>query len=378
MNDRKNRLGLLGFRPGPGGIGRVMITLMQALLRQGVAIDLLLPPGETPDVDELGRGLATWTLDTDDAALGHRQLAHYLAVRQPHALLSNRDQAHALLAAHPWTEPRPRIAFRIGTDVPEKLRRSNPLTAPWKARRMASLYRRADLLIGNTPSIARSIRRMLGRGPAPPVEAIWNPIDAERVRRLAEVSTIHPPIHPWITHQQSPLIVSVGRLVRAKDYGTLLRALARLGADDHDPRLIICGEGNQRRSLEALADRLDIADRVDLVGHQTNPFPFMAAADLFVISSLFEGGNNALIEALTLGTPCVSTDCPSGPADLLEAGRLGPLVPVGDHRALAEAMRRTLAAPLPAQSLQAGAERFDAGRAASAYRRALGLAGSAS
>jgi len=375
---------MLGFRAGAGGIGRVMVTLMRGLLRRGVEIDLLLPAGDYPDLDEVAGAVSIHPLETGSPERARSQLRAYLADRRPRALLSNRDLTHALLAAHDWgahggahdggahdgKTDRPRIGLRIGTDVPEKLRRQNPLSAPLKRRQLARLYQAADVLIAISPGVGDALRGMLRGRPGPEIRTIWNPVDAERVRRAAQ----QPVVHRWLSDRPGPLIVSVGRLVRAKNYTLLLRALARI-AEPLDARLIICGEGNQRRRLETLAERLGIAGRVDLPGHVANPFPLMAAADLFVVSSLFEGGNNALMEAMTLGIRCVSTDCRSGPGDVLAGGALGPLVPVGDDRALADAMRRGLSDPVDRAALLAGAERFDLDDSARAYALALGLSG---
>ncbi|MCF7996314.1 MAG: glycosyltransferase, partial [Chromatiaceae bacterium] len=204
--------------------------------------------------------------------------------------------------------------------------------------------------------------------PSPRIETILNPVDTETIARLAS----EPILHPWLKQKPGPIIVSVGRLVRAKHFGLLLRAFALLPTA-LDARLMICGQGGQHDRLQALATRLGIADRIELLGYQPNPFRYVAAADLFVCSSLFEGSSNALIEALALGTPCVSTDCPSGARDILDDGRLGPLVPVDDPVALAEAMRSVLEKPLPAEQLRAGAGRFDPHHSAARYAEVLGL-----
>ncbi|WP_201244737.1 glycosyltransferase [Halochromatium salexigens] len=364
---------MIGFRQGSGGVGRVMTTLIDALLDTGIDIDLLLPSAEHPDLSALRGEVNRFVIDLDRLKQAEPTLLAYLRQRQPDAILSNRDQSHRLLLRRTLDGERPFTAFRVGTNIPERLKRNSPWTAAWNGWRLAVLYRQVDLLIGISSGVSAALTRMLNQGPRwrrhqPRIETILNPVDAEAIARLAG----EPVSHPWLKQKIGPVIVSVGRLVRAKQFSLLLRAFALL-PPAMNARLMICGGGGQHERLLALAARLGIADRIELLGYQSNPFRYVAAADLFVCSSVFEGANNALLEALTLGTPCVSTDCPSGPREILNDGRLGPLVPVDDPVALAEAMRSVLEAPLPAERLRAGAARFDPQRSAARYAEVLGL-----
>lgn len=369
----RRRLAMIGFRQGSGGVGRVMTTLIDALLNAGIDIDLLLPSAEHPDLSALRGEVNRFVIDLDQLKRAESTLLAYLRQRRPDAILSNRDQSHRLLLRRKLNGERPFTAFRVGTNIPERLKRNSPWTAAWNGWRLATLYREVDLLIGISAGVSAALTRMLNQGPRwrrhqPRIETILNPVDAEAIARLAG----EPVSHPWLKQKIGPVIVSVGRLVRAKQFSLLLRAFALL-PPAMNARLMICGGGGQHERLLALAARLGIADRIELLGYQSNPFRYVAAADLFVCSSVFEGANNALLEALTLGTPCVSTDCPSGPREILDDGRLGPLVPVDDPVALAEAMRSVLETPLPAERLRAGAERFDPQRSAARYAQVLGL-----
>ena len=164
----------------------------------------------------------------------------------------------------------------------------------------------------------------------------------------------------------------MGRLQEQKDFPTLIRAFA-LVRQGRPCRLVILGDGGGRMGLLNLIDGLGLAGDVDLAGFQTNPYPFLARAALFALSSAWEGSPNALTEAMALGIPVVSTDCPSGPRELLDGGRFGPLVPVADAPALAAAMASTLDRPLPSETLKAAVSEYNQETSARHYLAALGV-----
>lgn len=191
---------------------------------------------------------------------------------------------------------------------------------------------------------------------------LYNPAVNERMRTGAG----QPATHPWLTNKQSPVILGVGRLAREKDYATLLRALARLRRE-LDARLIIIGDGPLRQALQKQARSLTIDDHVAWVGWDDNPFAYMAAADLLVLSSRWEAFGNVLVEAMACGCPVIATQGSGGPAEILENGRHGPLVPIGDDKAMAHAMAATLANPPDSQALIRRSEDFSAEAAAERY-----------
>jgi glycosyltransferase involved in cell wall biosynthesis len=181
------------------------------------------------------------------------------------------------------------------------------------------------------------------------VQVIYNPVITQAALAVAR----QKPDHPWLGPNQPPVILGAGRLTAQKDFGTLIRAFAKLRQQER-ARLIILGEGEDRPGLEALAEELGVRPEVDLPGFRADAMAYMAHSALFVLSSAWEGLPTVLIEALAAGTPVVATDCPSGPDEILQGGRLGTLVPVGDHLQLAEAMLDTLRrrpGPIAAETL---------------------------
>ncbi|PQP01657.1 MULTISPECIES: glycosyltransferase [Pseudomonas] len=179
------------------------------------------------------------------------------------------------------------------------------------------------------------------------------------------------PSHRWLREKSTPVIVAVGRLARQKGFDVLIEAFARL-ADPH-ARLIIFGEGALRPQLLEQAAALGVADRFDLPGYTVDPLAEVAAADCFVLSSRFEGSPNALVEAMSTGTPVVSTHCPYGPQEILDNGAIAPLVAVDDADALARAITQELTLPRHAnrQARIDATTRFMNTRAAKTYLDAL-------
>ena len=186
------------------------------------------------------------------------------------------------------------------------------------------------------------------------VHIIYNPVTSPNITIQAKKSVNHP----WIGSADFKIILSVNRLHPQKDLPTLLRAFAEVVKLKQSSRLIILGQGPEENKLKKIADKLGIRNTVDFVGFQQNSFSWMDKADVFVLSSLFEGCPNTLIEAMACETPVVSTDCQSGPREILKDGRLGRLVQVGNHKELASAILETLKNPVSSKVLRERAQDF--------------------
>lgn len=194
------------------------------------------------------------------------------------------------------------------------------------------------------------------------ISVIYNPVWSPEIEILAgqPVSLI------WPVQKDMPVIISAGRFSSEKDFSTLIQAFAKL-RKKHQAKLILLGEGSLRASLEDLAKQLGVIDDLTMPGFVENPFAYLARADVFVLPSLHEGFGNVLVEAMACGTPVVSTNCPSGPREILDGGRYGALVPVGDADALAAAIEQQFDNPTPAELLKTRAREFSVEKAAGAY-----------
>jgi glycosyltransferase involved in cell wall biosynthesis len=194
-----------------------------------------------------------------------------------------------------------------------------------------ALYRFADRVIAVSNGIRSDLIEEFNVA-ANKIQVIYNPVDINRITELSSV----PPEHPFFK-SDVPVVVAVGRLVWQKGFDTLLRAF-NLVIQEMDARLIVIGEGLEKESLEQMVQDFGITDKAFLIGFQRNPYQFLSGADVFVLSSNFEGLPMVILEAIACGTPVIATDCKSGPREILQDGKFGFLVPVGDERALSKAI----------------------------------------
>lgn len=317
---------------GGGGAERVALEIIDELLAAGHGVDLVLVqatgelmplvPSTVQIVDLKARRMR-------DALL---PLARYLRREQPHAMQVSM-----------WPLTTIAIAARLLSRTPTRIVTSDHISfaSAGAGLRLAVgltaglLYRFADHRVVVSEAALRELAELTEMDPGK-FETIYNPLSVpEEIRPTAEAEGA------W--GGAGPRILTVGSLKRAKNHALLLRAFARL--DRKDARLLILGDGPLRGELQALAADLGIARRLVMPGFALDPWPYYASADLFVLSSDWEGLPMVLIEALAAGLPIVSTDCPSGPREMLDGGRFGTLVPTGDEAGLAAAMAKALQAP---------------------------------
>ncbi len=368
MVERRPDIAFFGFRGGAGGISNVMLNLMNSASRLGLEVDLLLNNTEIPELARVVPAVRRVELGRATGLAGSLPLARYLSTHRPRAVLTNRERANRALAlALSMSRHRPKVVFRVGMPVSTALRRRGPLKRALRRFSMVLAYRRADLVIANSGKVAQDLTREIGVR-SQKIAVLPNPTVApDLAKRAAE-----PCDHPWFQGGETPVILGIGRLARQKDFATLIRAFHRLRRR-RPARLVILGEGKERGNLTRLIQELGLEGKVDLPGFASNPFCYLARADLFVLSSAWEGSPNVLIEALACGTPVVATDCPSGPREILRGGEVAPLVAVGDWEGLARAMEGCLTSPPSPHLLKEAARPFDALEATRRYLEEMGL-----
>ncbi len=351
-----------------GGAERVVINVARGLAAEGQAIDLVVGDAAGPYRDEPLGEVRLIDLGCRRLATAWWPLTRYLRRERPAVLLSALDHANVLAVwARRLAGGRPPVVISVHNSPISNRQHSHGL----KRRTVMPLlirlsYRHADGVVTVSAGVADEVAA--GTGVArESIEVIYNPVDLARVRRLAEAE----PEHPWLAPGQPPVILGVGRLVPQKDFATLLAAFA-LVRQARPARLLILGEGELRPALEALVQQLGLEDSVALPGFAANPYAPMARARLLALSSAWEGFGNVVVEALACGTPVVSTDAPHGPAEILDGGRWGRLVAVGDAAGLATAIIETLDDEPDRAALQGRAGDFSVATAAARYRAVLG------
>lgn len=343
-----------------GGAQRVFLTIANALHARGHSVDMVLAMAAGEFLDEISPGVNIVDLGAPRMARAVPRLVSYLRRERPVSLLSTLPHANLAAVAARRLARVPTRVFVREANTPSKA-----LQSGFKSRAMASLlplcYRAADGVIAVSQGVARDAAALGNLEPGR-IHVIPNPVDVDEIRRRAAL----PLNHRWFAPGEPPVILGVGRLIPQKDFHTLIRALKHVRST-RPCRLVILGEGPDRAELEGFADGLGVASAVEFPGYVSNPFAFMARADVFALTSAWEGMPNVLIQAIACGCPSVSTDCPSGPREILRDGRDGRLVAVGDALAMGDAILKTLQDPLDSQSLQRRAADFDVDKIVGGY-----------
>jgi glycosyltransferase involved in cell wall biosynthesis len=336
MGDRIKVLFFISSLDG-GGAERVMVNLLGNI--EGSRIEpvlvLLYPAATSPYREYLSENIRIIVVERSTNSFFEKIKQFILFIRsvhkeRPRILLSmlTHNNLMALCAG---------ILLRIRVIVCEHITLGEDIKTE-EGKRMLGvpvaplvkiLYGYADRVIAVSEGIKRNLIEEF-RIPARKIRVIYNPIDSAAI---TELSTI-PPEHPFF-QGRAPVVMGAGRLVTQKRFDILIKAFSSV-AKEMDARLIILGEGPGREALQKLVRDLGMEDKVSLAGFHGNPYQFLSRADVFVLSSGYEGLPMVILEAMACGVPVISTDCRSGPREILQNGRCGLLVPVGDEAALSK------------------------------------------
>jgi glycosyltransferase involved in cell wall biosynthesis len=322
-----------------GGAERVTINLLQGLAERGYPVDLVLVELEGALVRQIPAGVRVIDLRAPRVLRSILPLARYLREERPRALISSMHHANviALLAASLSRQSTP-VLVTVHTTLSQKPRRALADALLWP-QLIRILYRKAKAIVAVSEGAADDLART-ARIPREQIQVIYNPVITPAMARSGHTA----PDHAWFAPGQPPVVLGVGRLTWAKDFPTLIRAFAEIRRE-RPARLMILGEGEERPALEAIVQELGVSSEVSLPGFQADALAYMANSSVFVLSSVTEALPTVLVEALAMGARVVATDCPSGPREILQQGRLGRLVPVGDERSMATAILGALDQP---------------------------------
>lgn len=378
-----------------GGAERMMLNLAVEFASRGHRVDLVLARREGHYLDDVPETVRVVDLGVrsvlpalpwlarDPAIASHLvpavfraqlpwvfgaipPLVDYLRQSRPDALLSALNFSNLVAL---WSRRLANVPTRIVVSernmLSVRVERVKARTVRALPPLVRAFYPWADAIGAVSSGVASDLAAVLGVAPER-IAVTYNPVVTPAIERGAR----EDPKHPWFAPDAPPVILSAGKQKPQKDFGTLIDAFARVRRE-RSARLVILGDGDERPALEAQVSRLGLTDDVWMPGFVQNPFAYMARARVFALSSAWEGLPGVLIQALACGCPAVSTDCPSGPAEILESGALGGLVPVHDPDAMARAISAALDAPVDREKLRVRAEFFSARNSGDRYLRLL-------
>lgn len=345
-----------------GGAERVMTNLAVGFKKSGFEVDLVLVDSSGPFRELIPKDIHIVDLKSSRVLYSLFKLINYLKTIKPDVVISAMDHQNIVTL---WAIQIAKIkAVKIITvhidwlGFYHRLKLSKDKILPLLMRRF---YQCADHIVAVSRGTALGLSKITGI-PLDRITVIYNPAVTPDILQKAN----EPLEHPWFSPGQPPVILGVGRLTPQKDFETLIEAF-KIIRDIRPSRLLILGEGEEHYKLESLVKYMNLQDDVALLGFEKNPYKYMKRASVLVLSSVYEGFANVLVEAMALGTSVVSTNCPSGPAEILDNGLYGPLVDVGNPQQLAEAILKVLDNPLDKNILMQRGMEFSLDKIASQY-----------
>ncbi len=353
---------------GHSGVDRAMKHLIPAILDRGYPVDLLHVRKHGPYIEAKLPGLNIIDLGSKHVYPSLPAVVRYLKREQPFVMLSDKDRVNRTAIFSKWLAGvNTRLVLSSGTTISIDLASRDWLDRWLQRTSMGKLYPYADEVIVTSKGVADDMADYTGLA-RNRISVVPSPVVASTLF----TDKLPRPDHPWFQPGEPPVILGVGELGHRKDFATLIRAFAGV-RKIRNCRLVILGKGKQHEMLLALAEELGLSEDVDLAGFQPNPYAFMQHAAVFAFASLWEGLGFVLIEALAVGTPVVSTDCPSGPREILQEGKYGALIRLGDDQQMAKEIINALDNPLSKETLQEAAKAYEIETSTSAYLASFDL-----
>ncbi len=353
----------------PGGIERCMLNLASGFIQHEIDVDLVIADYRGDFISKIPEEVNVVDLDVTRVLKSISPLREYLTNTEPDVLLSGHTHANiASVIAGKISRVETTVAIGIHNTHSLSKSSSQGFTSNIIRLLYPRLYSHADHVIAVSKGAKQDIVRNTSLR-ANDVSVIHNPVVTiglhEEASKLAD--------NRWLNDESIDVVLSVGRLAEQKDFETLLRAFEKVSEQNARARLLIVGTGSKESQLRAVVSELGIEKQVKLVGYVDNLYAYMNAADVFVLSSKWEGFGIVLVEAMAVGTPVVSTDCPHGPNEILNSGEYGELVEVGDVEALSDSIHTVLSGKNKCKQIKERAKDFSVSNITRKYYNELHL-----
>jgi glycosyltransferase involved in cell wall biosynthesis len=321
-----------------GGAERVMLNLARGFMKQDLNVDLVLVKAEGGYMNQIPPGIRLIDLKAHSKPSILPKLVKYLRQERPASLLAALHYpCEIALLAKRLAGVSTRVVVCEQNNLSQEAKRIKQTSVRLSPLAARLFYPWADGIVAASQGVAEDLATVTTL-PSERIQVIYNPVVVPEIFTKAK----EPVDHAWFQPGQPPVILGVGRLFPQKDFATLIRAFAMV-RNVRPARLVILGSsGPDEANLKSVIRELDLEEEVALLGYTPNPYAYMARSSIFVLSSAWEGFGNVLVEAMAVGARIISTNCPSGPAEILADGKYGALTPVGDSKAMAEAILQTL------------------------------------
>lgn len=334
-----HRIAFLIHSLSGGGVSNVCVKLANELASRGIFIDLIVL-NKLPHNETVSENIRLIHLESWKGCTMIFKLARYLKHEQPAVLISSTITGILIsLIVRKFIIPKLKLVIRIDGHYSSLYKALSLQTSVqmYMIKRFLSVPDTVDIIICVSVSVADDMKKWIPQA-ANLVTYVPNPVVNSTLFEMSKV----PVEHPWFNDPKIPIIISVGRLhIREKNQPILFRAFSEI-IKERNARLVVIGDGPDIEKLLALSKDLKILEHTHFFGFQDNPLRYIAKAQVFVQTSLFEGLPTVIIEALACGTPIIATDCPGGTREILEDGKWGTLIPVDDWKALVREIHEVL------------------------------------
>lgn len=320
-----------------GGAERISTILANDFVEKDYSVDLLLPRAQGPYLQQISRRVNLIDFKTPEVACSLPKVVQYLKASRPRALLSFLHYPNEIaIVAKKLAGVPTRVIVSERNCLSAAAQNSQQLSVKLTPLAAKLTYPWADGIVAISKGVASDLSQIT-KIKQDDIQVIYNPsISPELIEKSQQLVD-----HPWLQVDQPPVILAVGRLHPQKNFSTLIKAFSDV-LKHKKSRLIILGKGPEEDEIRRLVGELNLQRHVDLPGFVQNPYAFMARAAVFVMSSKYEGFGNVLVEAMSTKTEVISTNCKSGPSEILDGGKYGQLVPVGNADAMARAILEVL------------------------------------